>query len=163
ADAGDDAADEIPGPRMVEAAEAQRVEIGDRTRAHREDVAQDAADAGGRALVRFDERRVIVALDLEGDPQPLTDIDHASVLPRPLQHARPLRREVLQEAARALVAAVFRPHDREYAELDEIRRPAEALADASEFVGGQAVRGSLNLGDRGAGVLHGSVSGGDSG
>ena len=45
ADAGDDAGDEMPRLRMVRAAEAQRVEIRDRPRAHREDVAQDAADA----------------------------------------------------------------------------------------------------------------------
>ncbi len=51
ADPGDDAGDEVPGLRVVGAAEAQRIEHRDRPRAHREDVAQDAADPGRRALV----------------------------------------------------------------------------------------------------------------
>ena len=51
ADAGDDAAQELGRARVIGAAEAERVEAGDGARAHREDVAQDAADAGRRALV----------------------------------------------------------------------------------------------------------------
>ena len=77
----------------VERAEAQRVERGDRPRAHREDVAQDAADAGRRALVRLDERRMIVRLHLEGDGEAVADVHDARVLARPLQDARPGRRE----------------------------------------------------------------------
>ena len=59
-DAGDDALDDAAGARAVrtvERPEAQRVQQRDRPRAHREDVADDAADAGRRALVRLDERR----------------------------------------------------------------------------------------------------------
>ena len=37
-------------------AEAQRIHHRDRPRAHGKDVAQNAADAGGRALKRLDER-----------------------------------------------------------------------------------------------------------
>ena len=66
----------------------QRVDQRDRPRAHREDVAQDPADAGGRALVRLDRRRVVVALDLERDREAVADVDHAGVLARALQHAR---------------------------------------------------------------------------
>src|SRR5256885_893076 len=50
ADAAHDAVDEVLHARRIQLAEAQRIEAGDRTRAHREDVAQDAADASGRAL-----------------------------------------------------------------------------------------------------------------
>ena len=74
--------------RVVDAAEAQRVEDGDRARAHGEDVAQDAADAGRRALERLDERRMVVALDLEDHREPVADVDRAGVLARALQHAR---------------------------------------------------------------------------
>ena len=74
ADAGDDAVEQVPVARCdsgcrvrLQRAEAQRIEQGDRPRAHREDVAHDAADAGRRALVRLDRRRVVVRFDLEDD------------------------------------------------------------------------------------------------
>ena len=57
ADAGDDAVDEMARLGMVGRAEAQRVQVGDGPRAHGEDVAQDAADAGRRALDRARCRR----------------------------------------------------------------------------------------------------------
>jgi hypothetical protein len=73
---------------LVELAEAERVEDRDRTRAHREDVAQNAADTRRRALERLDERRMIVALDLEDDRPAVADIDRARVLARALQDVR---------------------------------------------------------------------------
>ena len=87
-DAGDDAGERPAHERIVERAEAQRVEQRDRPRAHREDVADDAADAGRRALVRLDERRMVVRFDLEDGGQAVADVDRAGVLARPLQHAR---------------------------------------------------------------------------
>ena len=81
-DAGDDAFEQAAGAGRVEIAEAQRVEQRDRPRAHREDVADDAADAGGRALIRLDERRVVVRLDLEDGGEPVADVDRAGVLAR---------------------------------------------------------------------------------
>ena len=83
--------------RVVERAEADRVERRDRPRAHREDVAQDAAHAGRRALRRLDERRVVVALDLEDHREAVADRDGAGVLAR----ARPAR-------ARPVVGRFFR-------------------------------------------------------
>ena len=67
-------------------AEGERVEAGDRPRAHGEDVAQDAADAGGRALIGLDVARMVVALHLEHDGEPVADIDDAGILARPLDH-----------------------------------------------------------------------------
>ena len=61
-------------------AEAQRIHDGDGTRAHGEDVAQDAANPGGRALEGLDERRMIVRLDLEGAGPAIADVDDAGVL-----------------------------------------------------------------------------------
>ena len=78
-DAGDDAGQHAGGVMRVGGAEPQRVHDRDRPGAHREDVAHDAADAGRRALVRLDERRVVVALDLEGDRVALADVHHARV------------------------------------------------------------------------------------
>ena len=73
ADALHDAGEQVAHARRVERAEAQRVEHRDRARAHREDVAQNAADAGRRALIRLDRRRMIVRFDLERDGEPVAD------------------------------------------------------------------------------------------
>ena len=54
ADAADDAVDEVSRSRLGRVAEAQRIEHGDRASAHREDVAEDPADACRGALVRLD-------------------------------------------------------------------------------------------------------------
>ena len=80
ADAGDDAGQHAGGVGVVDRAEAQRVHHGDRARAHRDDVAHDAADAGRRALVGLDVGRVVVGLDLEGHRPALADVDDAGVL-----------------------------------------------------------------------------------
>ena len=85
---------------MRDGPEAQRIHDGDRTRAHGEDVAQDAAHAGGRALERLDERRMIVRLDLEGAGPAVADVDDAGVLARPLHHAAAVRGQALQVHAR---------------------------------------------------------------
>ena len=78
--------------RMIERAEAERVEQRDRARAHGEHVAQDAADARRRTLIRLDRRRMIVRLDLERDGQAVTDGDDAGVFTGALQDVRRLRR-----------------------------------------------------------------------
>ena len=103
--------------RIVERAEAQRIQHRDGPRAHGEDVAQDAAHAGGRALKRLDEAGVVVRFDLEGDRVAAADIDDAGVLARPLHHQLAARRQLLQVQARALVGAVLAPHHAEDAEF----------------------------------------------
>ena len=138
ADARDHAGDEVPRLGMIGPAEAQRVQIGDRPRAHGENVAQDAADAGRGALIRLDVGRVVVALHLEDRRIAVADVDDAGVFARPADHPRRLRRQLLQVDARAFVAAMLRPHDREDAELDHVRLAAERLEDAVIFFGAQA-------------------------
>jgi hypothetical protein len=93
ADAGHDAADQAPGLVMLGIAEAERIEAGDRPRAHGEHVAQDAADAGRRALIGLDIARMIVALHLEHDRAAVADRDHAGVLARALDHVRAAGRQ----------------------------------------------------------------------
>ena len=68
-------------------AEAQPVEQRDRPCAHRDDVPEDAADAGRGPLERLDGRRVVVRLGLEGDGDAAAEVDHARVLSGPLQHS----------------------------------------------------------------------------
>ena len=134
ADAGDHAGQHPRGVRRVERAEAQRVQHGDRPCAHRQDVADDAADAGGRTLVRLDVGRVVVRLDLEGDRPAVADVDHAGVLAHAdEQHARRVGRGLLGELAqvhlRGLVRAVLAPHDRVDRQLGAGGPAAEDLTD----------------------------------
>ena len=156
ADAAHDAVDEVPRPRVRRVAEPQRVEDRDRPGAHREDVAQDAADAGRGALVRLDRARVVVRLDLERDRQAVADRDDAGVLARPRDDALAGRRKRAQQRPRALVRAVLAPHHAEHRELEVVRvAAAEAVADGLELVVGQAeaaverLHGSLGHGHRG--------------
>jgi hypothetical protein len=89
-DARDHAFDQALGLRMAGVAEAQGVQQSDRPRAHREDVAHDAAHARRRALVGLDVGRVVVALHLEDDCLAVVDVDDAGVLARPADDARPV-------------------------------------------------------------------------
>ena len=141
ADAGDDAADQRAGLRMFRIAERQRVEAGDRPRPHGEDVAQNAADAGRRALIGLDVARMVVALHLEHDREPVADVDDAGILARPLDHPRRLGRQRAQMDLRGFVRAVLVPHRREDAELGEARLAADELLEARVFVRLEAVLG----------------------
>ena len=73
---------------VVGGAEEERVHEGDGPGPHGEDVAQDAAHAGGRPLVGLDGRRVVVALDAQGHGDAVTDVDDAGVLARAHQDLR---------------------------------------------------------------------------
>ncbi len=141
------AVDEVLHPRRVEAAEAEGVEGGHGPRAHREDVAQDAADARGRALVGLDERRVVVRLHLERHGEPVADVHDAGVLARALDDAGPGGRERLQVHARRLVRAVLAPHRREDPELDEVGLAPEDLEDPLVLLVGEVVLANELVGD----------------
>ena len=139
ADAGDHALEDAAVERHLWRTEPQRVQQRHRPGAHREDVADDPANAGRRALVGLDERRVVVRLDLENRRQPVADVDRAGILARPLQDAAARGGQRPQVHARALVAAVLGPHHREDAELGEVGLAAHQLADAVVLLGGDAV------------------------
>ena len=123
---------------VVRLAEAEAVEQRDRPRTHRDDVAEDAADPGRGALERLDGGRMVVALDLEGDGLAPAEVDDSRVLAGPLEDARRIRREALQEQGRVLVAAVLRPEEREDGELEVIRLTLHQLLDTVEFPVGEA-------------------------
>ena len=115
--------------------EAQRVETKLGTRAHREDVANDSANAGGRALKGFNRAWMVVALHLECDRPAIADIDYAGVFFAGFhQNIRPPGRKFLKFFPRILIGAMFAPHDGENAELGEIWFAAEDLFDALEFL-----------------------------
>ncbi len=126
---------------MVRRAETQRVHRRDRARAHGEDVAQDAADTGRRALIGLDIGGVVVALHLEDDAVAIIDIDHAGIFARSLDDARALGRQRAQPLLGGLVGAVLVPHGREDAELGKGRFAADQVQDALIFIRLQAVGG----------------------
>src|SRR5262249_35258033 len=109
ADPRDHAFDEPPRARIIGLGEPERVEDGDRTRPHREDVAQDPANSGGSALERLDERRMVVALDLEDEGEIVTDVDDTGVLPGALEDMHGVGGERPEEDPRVLVRAVLGP------------------------------------------------------
>ena len=126
---------------MLRRAEAQQIETGDRPRAHREDVAQNAADARRRALIRFDIGRVIVALHLEDAGEPVADVDDAGIFAGSLDHPWRLGRQFPQVQTRRLVGTMFVPHGGENAEFGEARRAADERQDALVLFRLQAMRG----------------------
>src|SRR5262245_58636400 len=121
----DHALDDVPVLRTAQRSESKAVHCGYRPRSHRENIAQDAADARGRPLERFDVGRVVVRLDLERDGQTVADIDDAGIFSRSLQNSRAFGRQPSQVYTRAFVAAVLAPHHAENAELREVWRAFE--------------------------------------
>src|SRR5207247_10686024 len=71
----DHARERAADQRIVERSEAKRIEQRDRPGAHREDIADDTADTGGRALIRLDERRMVVRFDLEDRCEAIADVN----------------------------------------------------------------------------------------
>src|SRR6266567_9119134 len=72
---------------------------------------------------------MVVALDLERDPEPLADVDHAGVFAGPLQDTLARGGQPLEERRRMLVATVLGPKQREDRELEVIWLPAEQVTD----------------------------------
>ncbi len=134
----------------VVGAEAQPVEKRDRARAHRDDVAEDAPDAGGRALEGLDGGGMVVALHLEGARQALAEVDDARILARALQHRRAFHGKPPQQPGRVLVAAVLGPEEREDAEFEVVRIAPEQASDTVELPVGQTERAVERLFRHGA-------------
>ena len=141
ADARHDAGHEMARLGVIGRAESERVHVGDRARAHGEHVAHDAADAGRRALIGLDVRRVVVALHLEDRRLSVADIDHAGILARTLDHLRAFGRQLLQPHSRGFVGAVLGPHHREDAELGQLRLAAERGQQQLVFIRTEPVLG----------------------
>ncbi len=117
ADARHDALPERFGFPQLRIPEEEAVHGCHGTRAHSENVPDDASHARCGALVRLHRGGVIVALHLEGEPEALSEVHDARVLPRPLDDRPPLDGEEAQQGAGGFVAAVFGPHDAEEAQL----------------------------------------------
>src|SRR5262249_7114112 len=114
-------------------AEAERVEHGDRASTHGENVAQDAADTGRRALEGFDGGGVVVGLDLESGDEAVTDIDYPGVFAGPLYDEFAACGQSLEMDFARFVGAVLAPHHGEDAEFGDIGIAAKDLLDARVF------------------------------
>jgi hypothetical protein len=124
---------------MVRRAKAQRVDQRDRPRAHCEDIAQNAANAGRCTLIGLDIGRVVVALHLEDGGLSVTDVDHARILARSLNNPVVFRREFGQVSTGRFVGAVLRPHHRVDAQFNQIGLTVQARDEAFPLVCPDAV------------------------
>lgn len=160
-DAADHAVDHAAGVRRVGRAEPKLVHHRDGPRAHRHDVADDAADTGGRALVRLDVGGMVVRFHLEGDRPAVADVDDARVLADPGQHAGAHLvggglAEVAQVHLGRLVRAVLAPHHRVHRQFGVGGATPQDLANALVFVVFEAqLAERLRLVGGGGGVLDG--------
>src|ERR1700690_4436655 len=126
---------------MRRLAEAQRVHHCDRPRAHREDVAHDTADARRRALIGLYEARMVVRFHLEDAGIAVSDVYHAGILARSLQHPRRFGWQLAQMDSCRLVGAMLTPHHAEDAEFDKARLAVQQALDAAILLLGQSVFG----------------------
>jgi hypothetical protein len=72
---------------------------------------------------------VVVRLDLEGDRDPVAEIQDSRVLARPLEDSLARGGKPFQERRGMLVAAVLRPEEGEDRELEMVRVAAEQVPD----------------------------------
>src|SRR5262249_402264 len=77
----------------------------------------------------------------------VADVDRAGVFSGALQHAWSGRRQRPQVNARALIAAVLRPHDREDSELGDRRHAAERIQNALVLLARQTVALEYGIGN----------------
>src|SRR6185295_11231359 len=82
---------------------------------------------------------MIVRFDLECSRKTASDVDHAGVLTRPLQHAVAACRKLAQVDPRRLVRAVLGPHHREDSQLGEGRFASEQFDYVLVFLFGESV------------------------
>ena len=90
-----------------------------------------------------------MGLDLKDDDLALPDVEDAGVLAGSLDDVAALGRQLLEVDARALVAAVFGPHDREDAQLGQVGLLADEFDDEPVLVLGEAVLIEKGLIDHG--------------
>ena len=138
ADAADDTFEQVPRARIVEWPEPEWVHERDRPRPHREDVADDPADARRRALVRLDGRWMVVTLDAHRDREAVAHVDHARALTRADEHPRRLGGKASEVRPGRLVRAVLGPHHRVHRELEVGRLAFELGHHGGELVVGHS-------------------------
>src|SRR3546814_17694726 len=132
---------------MVGAAETQRVEVRDRARTHGENVAEDAADPGRRALIGLDVRRVVVALHLEDRGELLAAFafaaaDDAGRFAGDAEETRGCGREVRRRGEGRMIEGIRGEQEREGAEREEVRSAQRREEEERSVRGGRARQGA---------------------
>ena len=147
----DHAVDQPLGAVGVRITEAQRVQLRNRTGAHRENVAVDSAHASRGALVRLHGRRVVVRLNFERAGKSVANVDESGILFAGLgEHVRTLFGQRLQPHNRVFVRAVLAPHHRIHAELGEVGHAAKARTNRVKFFGQKAELLGLGYSSKGS-------------
>ena len=129
-----DALGDPTAARVIERTETQRIHQRDRSGAHGEDVAQDAANARGRPLIGLNGRRMVVALDTNGGGDAVAHIDHTGVLAGTDQHPRGFGGQTLQMHPRRLIGAVLGPHHGVHGQFEVVGVAAQQLGDRGVLV-----------------------------
>src|SRR5205814_8987990 len=94
----------MPSPHISgNRSKAQLDHLGNRTRTHGEDVAQNTTYSGRGTLKRLDERWMIVRLDLKCAGPAIADVDDPCIFSRSLQHVAAAGGQALQMHSRGFV------------------------------------------------------------
>src|SRR5436190_11351175 len=122
----------------------QRVHRAHRPRAHGKNIANDTADAGRRALERFDGAGMIMRFDLEGDREVVADVNDPRVFfAGAHENFRRFGRKRFEQRPGIFVTAMLAPHHRKNAELSVTRfASAEDLFGVSVLVRREVVFGN---------------------
>ncbi len=132
----------MPRLGMIRIAEGERIETGDRGRAPMVNTSRRMPPTPVAApWIGLDVARVVVALHLEHDGEPVADVDDAPRLARPLDHPGRLGRQVAEMHLRGFVRAVLVPHRREDAEFGEAWLPPDQVENALVLLRLEAVFG----------------------
>ncbi len=138
-DPGDDALHQADIGGILQRSEPQRIEQGNGSGSHRENVPQDAADTGSRPLEGFDGRGMVVTFDLEGKAMPVAEIHHTSVLPWPDENARSIGGKPAEQGSGIAIATVLRPHHAEHSQFGSVRSSPQTFADLLPVSGLQSL------------------------
>jgi hypothetical protein len=77
---------------------------------------------------------MVVALDLERDGEPVSQVENARVLTWALQDSGTVARQATEQERGVLVPAVLRPEEREHRELEVVRLALEQRDDTFELL-----------------------------
>ena len=161
------ATEQLAHPWRLETAKTQRVHAGDRPGTHGENIPDNPADTGRRALKRLDRAGVIVRLELERHTEPISHVDHAGVfLAGSDDDLGRLGWEGLEQQPSVFVGAVLAPHHGKNTQLSKVGFSAEHLENAFVLLRGDAVflndfRGDLGVGHQVSCRARGAESGGE--
>ena len=104
----------------------QRIEERDWTRAHCEDISNNAADSGGSAFIGLNRRRVIVRFDFEDGAVAGADDNRAGVFTASgCENLRTAAGKKPKQWLAVLIAAMLAPHGAKHAKLGVIRLAIE--------------------------------------